>query len=60
MLSIDMFSCTLLGLYIATEYYVSDHEVAVKDGKITVRSVTPAKGGEVFPLFVWVHGGGTV
>ncbi|KAL6308625.1 Alpha/Beta hydrolase protein [Sparassis latifolia] len=40
-------------------YRVEDHKIAVEDGEITVRCLTPTTGDaeERFPLLIWFHAG---
>ncbi|KAJ7623551.1 alpha/beta hydrolase fold-domain-containing protein [Roridomyces roridus] len=42
-----------------TEYCVADHQVAVHNGSIVVRSYIPVtEPASTFPLLVWMHSGG--
>ena len=40
-----------------SQYVVSDRQIPVKDGEITVRYVRP-QDETLLPVLVWYHGGG--
>ncbi|CCM02387.1 uncharacterized protein FIBRA_04483 [Fibroporia radiculosa] len=46
-----------------SKYRVRDHQIPVDGGEIAIRCVIPTPSGnedEVFPLMLWIHGGGSI